>query len=85
MAFTNIGPLVYLAPGETAFWNFSYGDDHGPQFAEADVKAPNLGAVHQAEHQRKRKDNDEVVTYFVDIRNLGAGGCFHNLQGGGLL
>lgn len=84
MAFNNVGPLTFLAPGQTAFWSYSYGDDHGTQFASADVKTPNLGAVHLADQQRKRKDNNGVATYFVDIRNLGAGGCFHNLQGGGM-
>jgi hypothetical protein len=85
MAFNNVGPLVFLAPGETAYWWYSYGDDHGTQFASADVKIPNLGAVHLADNQRKRKDNDGVATYYVDIRNLGVGGCFHNLQGGGMI
>jgi hypothetical protein len=84
MAFNNVGPLVFLAPGQTAFWSYSYGDDHGTQFASADMKTPNLGAVHLADQQRKRKDNNGVATYFVDIHNLGAGGCFHNLQGGGM-
>jgi hypothetical protein len=84
MAFNNVGPLTFLSPGQTAFWSYSYGDDHGTQFASADVKTPNLGAVHLADQQRKRKDNNGVATYFVDIHNQGAGGCFHNLQGGGM-
>jgi hypothetical protein len=85
MAFNNVGPLTFLAPGQTAFWWYSYGDDRGTQFASADVKIPNLGAVHLADSQRKRKDNNGVATYFVDIHNQGVGGCFHNLQGGGMI
>lgn len=37
-----------------------------------------------ADQQRKQKNNDGGTTYFVDIHNNGVGGCFHNLQGGGM-
>jgi hypothetical protein len=84
MAFNNVGPLTFLAPGQTAFWSYTYGADHGTQFASADVKTPNQGAVHLADQQRKRKDNNGNATYFVAIHNQGVGGCFHNLQGGGM-
>jgi hypothetical protein len=84
MAFNNVGPLVYLAPGWTATWSYTYGDDHGTQFASADVKSPNLGAIHLAHQQRKSKDNAGNAMYYVDILNQGFGGCFHNLQGGGM-
>lgn len=81
MAFNNVGPLTFLAPGQTAFWNYSYGADHGTQFASADIKTPNQGAVHLADAQRKENDNNGNATYFVNITNQGPGGCFHNLQG----
>jgi hypothetical protein len=84
MAFNNVGPLTFLAPGQTAFWSYTYGGDQGTQFASADVKTPNQGAVHMADQQRKRKDNNGNATYFVNIHNQGVGGCFHNLQGGGM-
>ncbi len=84
MAFNNVGPLTFLAPGQTAFWSYTYGADRGTQFASADVKTPNQGAVHLADQQRKRKDNNGNATYFVAIHNQGVGGCFHNLQGGGM-
>jgi hypothetical protein len=84
MAFNNVGPLTFLAPGQTAFWSYSYPSDHGTQFASADVKAPNLGAVHVADEQAKRKENNGNATYFVQIHNRGIGGAFHNLQGGGM-
>lgn len=84
MAFNNVGALTFLAPGQTAFWSYSYGGDRGTQFASADVKTPNQGAVHLADQQRKAKDNNGNATYFVAIHNLGNGGCFHNLQGGGM-
>jgi hypothetical protein len=85
MAFNNVGPLTFLAVGQSAFWNFSYGDDHGTQIATADIKTPNQGAVHLADQERKEKANNGVATYFVKITNQGPGGCFHNLQGGGVV
>jgi hypothetical protein len=84
MAFNDVGPLTYLAPGGEAWWWYSFGGDHGTQFASADVKTPNLGGVHLADLQRKRKVNDGNTTYFVRITNQGPGGAFHNLQGGGM-
>jgi TnpA family transposase len=84
MAFNNLGPLTFLAPGQTAYWWYSFGSDHGTQFASADVKTPNQGAIHMADQQRKQKNNDGITTYYVDIHNKGVGACFHNLQGGGM-
>jgi hypothetical protein len=52
--------------------------------ATADMKTPNQGAVHLADNQRKKKDNNGVATYYVHIVNQGPGGCWHNLQGGGM-
>jgi hypothetical protein len=85
MAFSNVGPLTFLAAGQTAFWNYSYPADRGTQIATADIKIPNQGAVHLADQERKRKDNNGNAAYFVKITNQGPGGCFHNLQGGGVV
>ena len=85
MSFNNVGPLTFLAQGQTAFWSYNHGGgDQGTQFASADVKIPNQGGVHLADQQRKMKDNEGNATYFVNITNQGPGGCFHNLQGGGM-
>jgi hypothetical protein len=84
MAFNNVGALVFLAAGQSTTWSYSYGGDRGVQFAAADIKTPNQGAIHLADNQRKRKDNNGNATYFVNITNQGPGGCFHNLQGGGV-
>jgi hypothetical protein len=84
MAFNNLGPLTFLAPGQTAYWWYSFGGDRGTQFASADLKTPNQGAIHMADQQRKQKNNEGVTTYYVDIHNKGVGSCFHNLQGGGM-
>lgn len=85
MAFNNFGAVVFLAPGQTATWQYNRGPgDAGTQFASADVKTPNQGAVHAADQQRKKLDNNGQATYFVNITNQGPGGAFHNLQGGGM-
>jgi hypothetical protein len=84
MAFTNVGPLRYLSQGQSSYWEYWYGDDHGTQMATADVKAPNPGSWHVADSQRKRKNNDGTATYSVTIVNQGPGPAFHNLQGGGV-
>lgn len=84
MAFNNVGPLVFLAAGQTAWWWYNFSGDRGTQFASADIKTPNQGGVHLAFDQRKVKDNNGNSTYFVAITNQGPGGCFHNLQGGGM-
>ena len=84
MAFNNVGALVYLAQGAATTWNYSFGGDRGTQFASAQIKTPNQGAVHLADQQRKKVDNNGNATYFVNITNQGPGGCFHNLQGGGM-
>ena len=55
MAFNNVGALVALNPGQSVLWSYSYGGDHGTQMATADVKIPNLGAVHRAFDQKKQK------------------------------
>jgi hypothetical protein len=84
MSFKNVGPPTLLYPGGTAYWWYGWGNDHGPQLAEADIKTPNLGAVHEASDQRLKKDNSGATTYYVNIANQGPGPCWHNLMGGGL-
>lgn len=84
MAFNNAGAIVNLAAGQSTTWSYSFGTDRGTQMATADIKIPNSGAVHLADNQRKRKDNNGNAAYFVRITNQGPGACFHNLQGGGM-
>ncbi len=91
MAFKNVGPLTYLAPGATATWNYSYGADMGPQFACADIKFFGHGGHHPppspvflADQQCKQLQRNGSATYFVNITNKSPYGGFHNLQGGGL-
>jgi hypothetical protein len=83
MAFNNVGPVTYLAPGQSAYWSYSYGGDNGFQAAGADVKQYNNGARHNASDQGKSIDNSGNVQYYVTITNVGGMGAYHNLQGGG--
>jgi hypothetical protein len=85
MAFVNVGPLTFLNAGATTYWWYGWGADHGTQFATADIKTPNSGAVHLAFDQRKVRDNSGNSTYYVAITNQGPGPCWHNLQGGGVV
>jgi len=91
MAFKNIGPVTFLAPGASADWTYSFtvgsnnAADVGPQFACADIKS--LGhfstTTMLADQQRKRKGRGGTA-YLVRITNLSTGFSRHNLQGGGL-
>lgn len=85
MAFNNVGPLTFLSAGGSAYWWYNRGSgDAGTQFASADIKTPNGGAVHIASDQEKKLDNGGQATYYVTITNNGPGGAWHNLQGGGM-
>ena len=87
MAFKNIGPLTFLAPGTTVTWNYSYSTDMGPQVACADIKRGGhhrASPVFVADQQGKQLQRNGNATYFVNITNKGPGAAFHNLQGGGL-
>ena len=84
MAFNNLGPLVYLGPGQSAYWWYDRGgSDFGYQHAGADVKIPNAGAPLYATDQGKAKFNSGYTQYYVTITNRGSSGVWHNLQGGG--
>jgi hypothetical protein len=48
--------------------------DHGTQFASADVKAPNQGAVHMADQQQAQGQQRQRL--LRQIHNQGIGGCF---------
>lgn len=84
MAFNNLGPLTYIAPGASHYWWYDRGGgDHGYQHAGADIKTPNAGARVNALDQGKRKYNSGYTQYYVTIRNVDSSGVWYNLQGGG--
>jgi len=85
MAFNNAGPPTFIPEGgPPQTWDYSFGGDQGTQFASADIKIPNQGAQLLADRQTKRMDNNGNAIYSVTITNLGPGGTFYNLQGGGM-
>jgi len=85
MGFNNLGGETQLNGDGQAWWWYELDGYHnyGAQMAEADIKIPNAGAVHLADKQRRRLENDGEATYFVTITNEGPGTAWHNLCGGG--
>ena len=82
MAFNNFLTPVWIAPGETQTWWYTFGGNSGAQYATADVKTP--GAALWATQQGEQMETDGHVTYFVTMRNDGPNWCYYNLHGGGL-
>ena len=84
MAFNNLGPLTYIAPGQSHYWWYNRGGgDYGFQHAGPHIKTPNAGARLNAYDQGKRKYNSGYTEYYVTIRNVDSTGVWYNLQGGG--
>jgi hypothetical protein len=88
MSFNNIGPMVYLAPGQSVTWNYSWtnGQDMGLQLAGPNTfpDPADLGTV-VASNQGKIIQGFNNVAYVVTITNISQEyGAVHNLQGGGV-
>lgn len=85
MSFNNLGQIVFLDAGQSLRYFYFRGnhDDFGFQNAGADIKTPNNGAQVVAFDQAKQQLTNGQTTYFVSFRNLGPGGIFLNVQGGG--
>jgi hypothetical protein len=85
MAFTNLGPVVFLNhPSIIEYvYFFGTGFDVGFQQAGADIKPPFTGAQVSATDQRKRKLSSGLTFYQVTLQNHGPNGVACNLQGGG--
>ncbi len=92
--FTNVGPLTWIAPGETHYWSYSWPDgaDHGLQIAGPNLDrngsfGPELIAFDQGKQlELESLDADTGTNYFVSIRNTGFednNSCLYNLQVGG--
>lgn len=82
MAFVTGSP-VWLAPGETHYWWYTFNDNRGVQTACANPHTPDSQLV--AFDQAQKKAANGVVTYSVSIRNNGPQWAFYNLQGGGVV
>jgi hypothetical protein len=84
VAFSNLGPVTSIGPGQTQRWFYvrNGGADFGFQHAAADIKTPNCELL--AFDQSKILNANGTVTYFVSIRNTNSQiACLYNLQGGG--
>jgi hypothetical protein len=90
MAWSNAGPVVTLEPGETAYWEYSWGnrEDRGVQIAGAHTAPfahPAALGTAIAFDQGKVVHGISQATYVVSIRNADMGSRLrHNLAGGGL-
>lgn len=95
MSWSNIGAVVDIEPGQSAFWTYSWqnGQDMGLQIAgphfPTSVVSPGDLATLVASNQGIGLDGfgqggGVMVHYVVTITNVGGGSGLHNLQGGGV-
>jgi len=77
-------PSRRASPSSTFFFGLGH-DDHGAQYASADVHTK--GAELEALSHGKQRGGQGVsgVDYFVTIRNNGPIAAAYNLQGGSLI
>jgi hypothetical protein len=86
--FASVGPITWIASGETQYWEYGWGDepDHG-----LNVAGPNLdrngsfGSEVIAFDQGKQRQLGPTVTsiYYVTVKNVGPYPVLYNLQVGG--
>jgi hypothetical protein len=88
MSFNNLGAQVFLEPGQSAYWNYSWsnGQDMGLQLAGPNTfAAPGLLGTLVTSNQGKIINGINNVAYVVTITNISTTeGASHNLQGGGV-
>jgi hypothetical protein len=89
MAWSNVGPIVDLAPGATVTWGYSWAGlaDQGLQFAGPHTGSfahPGALGTAIAFDQAKTVEGINQASYQVSIRNVGSSIVRHNLAGGGL-
>lgn len=89
MSWTNVGPQVDLAPGQSVGWWYVWpnGADQGLQLAGPNILLPGPGHLGTlvASSQGKQIDGINQVTYVVTITNTDpTEHGVHNLQGGGV-
>ncbi|HTR16301.1 MAG TPA: hypothetical protein VMI52_04620 [Acetobacteraceae bacterium] len=82
MAFNNVGTPVWCNANADISWWYSYGDNHGAQYAMANCQTPD--SQMRTTFEGDQLNEDKSVTYFVGFHNEGPRACFHNLNGGGL-
>jgi hypothetical protein len=86
---TNIGPLTYIAPGETQYWEYWFSDlsDQGLVIAgPALERNGSFGGEMLVISQGKKFQLNEPghgTHYYVTIQNIGPSLLLYNLQVGG--
>lgn len=90
MSWTNIGAPVELEPGQSAYWEYSFGNSQdmgvevaGPNITEVDPST--LGTLvtsNQGKFVVGGVGGHAMVAYVVTITNVGNEAAVHNLQGG---
>jgi hypothetical protein len=72
--FNNTGDVVTIAPGTSQLYHFFFGlahNDHGAQYASADVHTKDAELEALSHSKQRGGDNRSGVDYFVTIRNNG--------------
>jgi hypothetical protein len=82
MSFNNFLTPVWIAPGATQTWWYTFYDNREAQYATADVRTAN-GQMWATE-QGERMEPAGYITYYVKFRNDGPNWVYYNLHGGGL-
>ena len=73
-----------LDPGITGSYWYAWGDDHGPQFAEGrEFTGSTRGNMLVAFNEATVRNDDNSITYWVNISNNGAQTATFELVGGG--
>ncbi len=83
MAFRNLFSPVWLAPGASHYWWYTFHDNRGLQIATADMKTPDAQCI--SSEFGERIGGDGAATYYVTIHNNGPMWVYYNLQGGGVV
>ncbi len=86
--FPSVGPLTYIVPGETQYWEYGWGDepDHGLNIAGPNLdRIGSFGTELVAFDQGKQRRLAYGITsiYYLTIKNVGPNPAYYNLQVGG--
>ncbi len=88
MAWSNAGPLVFLEPGQSVTWRYSWGHgtDMGLQLAGPDLQpSPGVLGTVVASNQGIQINGFSNVDYVVTTTEVdGVEAASFNLQGGGV-
>ncbi len=95
--FGNVGPLTWIAPGETQYWQYGWGPAGEPGGGGPIpdpglcISGPNLADSGSSDAELVAFDQGKALmdpyqpyyVYYVAIKNAGSAACHYNLQVGG--